>query len=363
MRVLSNSKSSVSWRLNGLLRARQKAKAFAATSWENTGGSDQPSEFTKWQPQGLGGPGEDGDNELLDEQPLAADAGQPESGEYQPESAEQQRAEQQRREQEITEAAHQQAVRDAFEQGHQRGLEESEAKLAAARTSFDELTQSIRAAQQDMNSFYDPLKKLALHLAEQLVRGELAQSSTVIERLITEALKDVEQQGEAPIILYLSPEDKDKFSATLDGELDSIDLRADPQLSSGSVKVSIDDSAIEDLIEHRLDSLSQGLLGQPMANSRPGFDNNFANQVEEKPLEGAVELDSVEEMERVQEPQPIAEEVNLETDFVSEDDLSAEPVEIDSTISANTDDGLTGDPAADNQGQPPVIDQDTESDD
>lgn len=360
---MSNSKSSVSWRLNGLLRARQKAKAFAATSWENPGDSNQSSPFTKWQPQVLGGTGEDIDSQILDGQASSTENDLSGDGNPQQPTAEELLAEQQRQEQEITEAAHQQAVREAFEQGHQRGIEESEAKLAAARASFDELTQSIRAAQQDTTSFYDPLKKLALHLAEQLVRGELAQSSTVIERLVAEALKDVEQQGEAPIILYLSPDDRDKFSASLDGELDSLDLRADPQLSAGSVKVTIDDSAIEDLIEHRLDSLSQGLLGQPMANTRPAFDNNFANQVEEKPLEGAVELDSVEQLEQGQELPPIAQEVDLAADFAPADKSSAEPTEIDSRVSSTPDSELTGDITADNQDQPPVSDQEAETDD
>jgi len=367
VRVLSNSKSSVSWRLNGLLRARQKAKAFAATSWDNSDPSGRPSKFTKWQPQVLSGPGQDTGGELLDEQSPASEDSPAADSDSQQESAEEQFAEQQRQEQEVTQAAHQQAIREAFEEGYQRGTDESEAKLAAAKTSFDELTESIRAAQQDMTGFYDPLKKLALHLAEQLVRGELAQSSTVIERLISEALKDVEQQGEAPIILYLNPGDKDKFTATLDGEMDSLEVRADPQLSSGSVKLSIDDSAIEDLIEHRLDSLSQGLLGQPMTSTRPEFDNNFANQVEEKVLEGAVELEPTEETDIQPELQPIAEEVDLHTDPIPEDEPSAEAfkeaTELDS--SSPEDSGLepTENITAEDQSRQTQTDQGAESND
>ena len=53
MKVLSNSNSSVSWRLNGLLRAREKAKAFAATSWSNPGEAGGTASFTKWQPKVL----------------------------------------------------------------------------------------------------------------------------------------------------------------------------------------------------------------------------------------------------------------------------------------------------------------------
>ena len=290
MRVLSNSTPSVSWRLNGLLRAREKAKAFAATSWSNPDGEGSTSEFTKWQPEVIGGPD---DSAELAAQQLQDQREEPASEEQQAEVASQLEEQEALR---VSEEALEQAKREAFEQGYQRGLDEGESQYGQARDNFGELSQGLRSAQQDMKHFYDPLKKLALHLAEQLVRGELSQSSAVIERLINEALKDLERQGEGPVVLYLNPEDKDKFSTSLDGELDSLDLRADAQLSQGSLRISIDDSAIEDLIEHRLDSLSQSLLGQPMANTRSSvFDSDFANPVEEKVIEGAVDESVLQE--------------------------------------------------------------------
>jgi len=154
----------------------------------------------------------------------------------------------------------------------------------------------------------------------------------VIERLITEALKDVEQQGEGPVILYLNPMDKEKFSVNLEGdlggELQNIDLRADPKLSQGSVRVSIDDSAIEDLLEHRLDSLAQSLLGQPMASSGSAFENNFANPVDEKIIEGAVEIE-----DEIESPEPInqASSDSSDKDSLERDNIdSPEPEDIKS---------------------------------
>ena len=346
MKVLSNSNSSVSWRLNGLLRAREKAKAFAATSWSNPGEAGGTASFTKWQPkvlsesgaaqdfasaselnQQVDGPQVDAEQEILDQAQAEAET--------------QAQAEDQARQDadSVSEAALEQAKREAFEDGYQRGLDEGESQWANARDSFAELTESLRAAQQDMTSFYDPIKKLSLHLAEQLVRGELSQSSAVIERLITEALKDVEQQGEGPVILYLNPMDKEKFSVNLEGdlggELQNIDLRADPKLSQGSVRVSIDDSAIEDLLEHRLDSLAQSLLGQPMASSGSAFENNFANPVDEKIIEGAVEIeDAVEVEDEIESSEPIneASSDSSDKDSLERDDIdSPEPEDIKSS--------------------------------
>ena len=93
---MSNSKSSVSWRLNGLLRARQKAKAFAATSWENPGDSNQSLPFTKWQPQLLGGTGEDIDSQILDGQASSTENDLSGDGNPQQPTAEELLAEQQR---------------------------------------------------------------------------------------------------------------------------------------------------------------------------------------------------------------------------------------------------------------------------
>ena len=346
MKVLSNSNSSVSWRLNGLLRAREKAKAFAATSWSNPGEAGGTASFTKWQPKVLSESGAAQDfvsaselNRQVDGQ--QGDAEQEILDQAEAEAETQAQAEDQARQDadSVSEAALEQAKREAFEDGYQRGLDEGESQWANARDSFAELTESLRAAQQDMTSFYDPIKKLSLHLAEQLVRGELSQSSAVIERLITEALKDVEQQGEGPVILYLNPMDKEKFSVNLEGdlggELQNIDLRADPKLSQGSVRVSIDDSAIEDLLEHRLDSLAQSLLGQPMASSGSAFENNFANPVDEKIIEGAVEIeDAVEVEDEIESSEPIneASSDSSDKDSLERDDIdSPEPEDIKSS--------------------------------
>jgi flagellar biosynthesis/type III secretory pathway protein FliH len=344
VKVLSNSNSSVSWRLNGLLRAREKAKAFAATSWSNPGEAGGTASFTKWQPKVLSESGAAQDFVSASELNRQVDGQQVDAEQEildQAEAETQAQAEDQARQDadSVSEAALEQAKREAFEDGYQRGLDEGESQWANARDSFAELTESLREAQQDMTSFYDPLKKLALHLAEQLVRGELSQSSAVIERLITEALKDVEQQGEGPVILYLNPMDKEKFSVNLEGdlggELQNIDLRADPKLSQGSVRVSIDDSAIEDLLEHRLDSLAQSLLGQPMASSGSAFENNFANPVDEKIIEGAVEIeDAVEVEDEIESSEPIneASSDSSDKDSLERDDIdSPEPEDIKSS--------------------------------
>ncbi len=289
--ILSDQTESVSWRLNDLLKAGKKAKAFAAASWQPPEQEPESNSFAHWQPLVLDAVPEGVseteplDVEVLDDQQEADIEALPDAAELEQAEADEQAM--------VAAAVAEQAKTDAYDEGYQRGIEQgtadSEAKWAQAREAFVALTQSIRTAQDDMTEFYAPLKKLALHLAEQLVRGELTLSSAAIERLTKEALKDVELQGEGPIVIHLHPLDVEKFSAHLNGELDGLDLRSDHDLSQGSVKVSIDDSAIEDLIEDRLEQLSEKLLGYApgmrSTSSSAAFDSNFANPVMEKVIE------------------------------------------------------------------------------
>jgi flagellar biosynthesis/type III secretory pathway protein FliH len=291
--ILSDSNQSVSWRLNDLLKAGKKAKAFASASWSQPEQSEQPAGFTQWQPTVLNDlPDGARETESLD---IQAET-EAQEAEEAPEIVEPVIEEPVAPEPGIGEEEFEAAKRDSYAEGYRVGQEEAQAQLREAKEGFVELTQALRAAQSDMTEFYAPLKKLALHLAEQLVRGELTLSGAAIERLTKEALTDLEQQGEGPIVVRLHPTDLEKFNRQLDGELEGIELRGDRELTQGSVKVSIDDSAIEDLLDNRLNALSETVLGYSYGApnvSSSDFDSNFANPVEEKVIEGAVLVDEV----------------------------------------------------------------------
>lgn len=346
--ILSDQTQSVSWRLNDLLKAGKKAKAFAAASWQPPEKLPESHSFSHWQPLVLDTvpegivETESLDTEILPDQQEAEIEELPDAAELEQAAAEEQAM--------VAAAEAEQAKRDAFEEGYQRGIEQgtadSEAKWAQAREAFVELTQSIRTAQDDMTEFYAPLKKLALHLAEQLVRGELTISTAAVERLTKEALKDVEQQGEGPIVIHLHPLDVEKFSTHLNGELDGLDLRSDSDLSQGSVKVSIDDSAIEDLIEHRLAHLSEELLGYAPGmretSSASAFDSNFANPVMEK----VIEIDQPAEMQ----DESAGDDQEPLTDLTA---LDEKPLDTQTQDNPSPDEKIIDEPSLDNDLEDP----------
>ena len=51
--ILSDTNPSVSWRLNDLLKAGKKAKAFATASWRTPENPEQDQGFIQWQPTKL----------------------------------------------------------------------------------------------------------------------------------------------------------------------------------------------------------------------------------------------------------------------------------------------------------------------
>ena len=264
---MSKSDSSVSWRLNELISAGRKAKAFATAEWAQPDEPESNAEFQLWTPKVLGSAGGAEEKlvaeEAIDEAAIADQATSPE------EHVEAAVEEVEPAAPSFDQSALDLACRESFEEGYQKATAEAEGKWASARDEFIAFTDSLRSAQSGGNDFYQPLKKLALHLAEQLVRGELIQSTAVIERLLEEAIKDIEQQGEGPIVVNLSTADHRQFTAHLSSDLENLTLRIDPSLSQGSVRITMDDSAVEDLIETRLSALSEKLLGLPEHKSTP----------------------------------------------------------------------------------------------
>ena len=332
--TLSND-NSVSWRLNDLLTADRKAKEFAAVGWnEGEHVSETEAGFQEFSPRVINI--EDAHSEesvdkleeevvLEDHEPL--DEGAEELAEVN--SLEQEDTQEHAQEQEeaaavYAEEALQEAKLEAHDIGYEKGRAEAQADYQKSKDNLDSLIASLRTAQSDMTEFYRPLKKLALHLAEQLVRGELSISSAAIERIAKAALDDVERQGEGPILIYLHPADRDQFSEEMYDEFSTIELRSDRTLSQGSVKISIDDSAIEDLIEQRLDKLAEQVLGISMPSRAKEERAPFVNQVEEKVVHSTSEeihegphADSNYESDNVDDANDIA--VDEPTDIIEVD--------------------------------------------
>ena len=161
-------------------------------------------------------------------------------------------------------------LRQGVERGREQGLSEGreearqsyEADFSARQAELDALIAAIQASASDSHRLFTPLKRLALHLAEQLVRGELSLSGEAINRLVEHALVEVDRSPGNELVVSLNPEDLERWKRVAPPSFDTLDLRPDPGLSIGSVRVSAGESIIEDLIEHRLHQMASRLLGE-----------------------------------------------------------------------------------------------------
>ena len=104
-----------------------------------------------------------------------------------------------------TAAALEAARARAYAEGQQAGLAQARKDLEADRNRDRALLQTLGAELQGLSQqpqrFFEPLKRLALHLAEQIVRAELQVSARVIGGLIEQSLAQLDHPGDAAAVV------------------------------------------------------------------------------------------------------------------------------------------------------------------
>ena len=271
--TLSKNDTQVIWRLNELLEAGKKARKYADTLNEGEDSGKPNKTFTAftYAPEADGllsnldvsedqcGDVPPNEGELVQEPNKAETFDQPKEFEIT------------RYEETIAELeakiASLEKLKEQFETDKKveftRGLEE--AKLSK-KDEWEEAVDKIRLIVQeitelsgDKSEHFEPLKRLSIKIAEELVRGELKLNEAVIERLIREVLSDFNRNSNLKITIELNERDYE-IAKKVDWYEFNIELMVDPTLAAGSVRASMADTAIEDLIEHRLAALSEIIL-------------------------------------------------------------------------------------------------------
>lgn len=142
--------------------------------------------------------------------------------------------------------------------------EESLASLAEKSNQIlQQIEQGVQALQENPADWHEPLKRLALHLAEQLTLTELSISSTSIQNLIDRCIETLDVQSAASVVVELNPSDLallQNHKAAPGEQTPTWRIVADQHLLPGSVRVRADDAVVSDLIEHRLETLASALL-------------------------------------------------------------------------------------------------------
>lgn len=180
-------------------------------------------------------------------------------------------------------AASAEALAQARLEGHAQGVAETRAALQAemqntleTRLASDQsLLQSMQAAlatlQQSPAIYFEPLKRLALHLAEHLVLAELRVDGQAIDRLVQSSVDVLSQQNESTILVELHPSDLAAWQSLRQRSGQNtgagLHLEANHALPQGSVRASANDTLVDILITERLAGLAN-VLGLDMQRWR-----------------------------------------------------------------------------------------------
>ena len=113
--------------------------------------------------------------------------------------------------------------------------------------------------------------------------------------------------------------------ATLGGTLDGLEVRADPSLARGDVSIQMNDSAIEDLIQHRLDQLVSVIFGTQQPWAQEIFTQDSPQNAQDWPPPQEASAWSAEAMtadaEVIVDWEPVTEELVKEESLAQDLDL------------------------------------------
>ena len=275
------------WQALDLLQSGSGSSAFVRKTWSDAPKQTFASQVIKtWSP-----PGQEGDLDAqaldgLGDEDLLADAAL---------SADDVAAATLALTEEALETERQGAYDKGLEEGRRQVSEEWNAEKVKTRSTSEsimvELDAAVRRVIDTPDKLYEPIKRLAMHLAEQLVLAELTVSSQAIERLVRRCVDELAPQRLAPITVELNAADLAVLQAmpvtspaannvssgnTSENNNTSTKpegapakpvapqwpwhLQASDDLLPGSVRASASDAVVSDLIEHRLEVLARGLL-------------------------------------------------------------------------------------------------------
>lgn len=235
------------------------------------------------------------------------------------------------------------AVQEALEKGKAQGLEEGiargieqgerqareamEQEVATQCEVLSQVAEGLHDLLQDPQRFFNPLKRLALNMAQHIAKHEISISPHAIDALVQNCLNELDHPIKGAVVVELNPQDKKLLETLTAASLQGVHLEAVAQLASGSVRVIANDMVVEDLIENRLEALTRSLaLKEVTPRTEPVVETNKNPETEVQ--EASTELSEEASPEASPEaPEELSFEPTSEVDEqIKKDDGEAEDV-------------------------------------
>jgi len=340
-----SSGADVSWRLNDLLVAGQKARYLATKVADSSGqaGSEPAGEFSLWAPRVI---------QLIEREQTIAEAddlsGSKEEIEGNDEAVERKSREDLEAQLALAEQELEKSLAESYESGRVAGEKQVTERVQQHEAALLAIIAGMQKSQGNMSDFFEPLTRLALHLAEELVRGELTLSNTAIERLVKSAIDSIELSGEGPIVASLNAADIEMLDQEFKERYAHVEFVKDHHLAPGSVRVTMDATSIEDFVEERLQELADQVLGLGQNRVQRAAERGRKSAPVE--IDGGSVADEHAKFEAESDIADINVDVDVDVDVVAEAmDKRAEQVSVDSMAELDAgakpnDDAPLGDP-------------------
>ena len=130
--------------------------------------------------------------------------------------------------------------------------------LATLQGEFAEFMHALQSDVAQRQPLFQPLRDLALALAEHLARVELSQSDAAIDAVINTAINDLDPTDLGQIEIHVSEAWAERLKGQpLQGVAVGYPVIADEGLSDGDVRLIVNDAQVEDLIANRIQQITQ----------------------------------------------------------------------------------------------------------
>lgn len=214
-----------------------------------------------------------------------------------------------------------------IEQGERQAREAMEQEVATQCEVLSQVAEGLHDLLQDPQRFFNPLKRLALNMAQHIAKHEISISPHAIDALVQNCLNELDHPIKGAVVVELNPQDKKLLETLTAASLQGVHLEAVAQLASGSVRVIANDMVVEDLIENRLEALTRSLaLKEVTPRAEPVVETNKNPETEVQ--EASIELSEEASPEASPEaPEELSFEPTSEVDEqIKKDDGEAEDV-------------------------------------
>ena len=227
-------------------------------------------------------------------------------------------------------------AREEFSEGqHQFEIE--------ARDEIASFMSSIKSGLIKHNVLAEPLKRLAVRLAEIIARAELQLSDQSINNLIERVVSEIEPAEIEDAVITVSPGWYRRMTdEQFKGLFENCEIQVSEGLADGSIRLTMADRSIEDLLEDRITEIASQVFNARIPESTFITHEGSLSQTpagqgdpDSSAVPGSIsaeEIDASEEPLAVEEPHessgfddaPENDETNGETSFVLEPPSSDE---------------------------------------